>query len=134
MTSRCRSPVRCRHVDMSCHARKYNILECKLGVASPCCAWQRAYEGCTAHAQLAMASKERPRSAYDGRRAPKNEHWGTITETNRGLGNQPTSKDDVDAIVERLSTISPETRIPDSQRTGSLKQSGIMNSYAWTGY
>ena len=78
-----------------------------------------------------MASKERPRSAYDC--APKNERWGTIAETNRGLGHQKTAKDDVDAIVERLSA-APDTKVPDSKRTGALKQSGIMNSYAWTGY
>ena len=80
-----------------------------------------------------MASKERPRSAYDGRRVPQNEKWGTIAETNRGLGHQKTSKDDVDAIVDRLSAKS-DTKIPDSDRTGALKKSGIMNSYAWTGY
>lgn len=80
-------------------------------------------------------NKARPRSAYDGTRAPKNEKWGTVAETNRGLGYQkPVAKDDVDAIVERLSTVTPDTKIPDSKRTGALKQSGIMNSYAWTGY
>lgn len=78
-----------------------------------------------------MASKERPRSAYD--RTPKNEQWGTIAETNRGLGYQKKAKDDVDAIVERL-TATPDAKVPESNRTGALKQSGIMNSYAWTGY
>lgn len=83
-----------------------------------------------------MASKprERPRSAYEGERPPKNEKWGTIVETNRGLGHQRRSKEDVDAIVERLSTVTPDTKIPESQRTGALQQSGIMNSYAWKGY
>ena len=78
-----------------------------------------------------MASKERPRSAYD--RPPRNEKWGTVAETNLGLGKQKTSKDDVDAIVERLRATS-DSRIPDSNRTGALKGTGIMNSYAWKGY
>lgn len=78
--------------------------------------------------------KERPRSAYAGTRPPKNEGWGTIAETNRGLGYQERAKDEVDAIVERLSAVSSETKVPDSQRTGAMKQSGIMNSYAWKGY
>ncbi|CAI8022838.1 hypothetical protein GBAR_LOCUS13367 [Geodia barretti] len=81
-----------------------------------------------------MATKERPKSAYEGGRLPKNESWGTIVETNRGLGHQKGSKDDVDAIVERLSTVTANPKVPDAQRTGALKQSGIMNSYAWKGY
>ena len=76
-------------------------------------------------------AKERPKSAYEDGRLPKNESWGTIAETNRGLGHQKRSSDDVDAIVERLGT---NTKVPDAQRTGALKQSGIMNSYAWKGY
>ena len=78
--------------------------------------------------------RERPRSAYDGSRPPKNEKWGTIMETNRGLGHQRRSKEEVDAMIERLSAVSGETRIPESQRTGALKQTGIMNSFAWKGY
>lgn len=50
------------------------------------------------------------------------------------MGYQKRAKDDVDAIVERLSTVTQDTKIPDSQRTGAMKQSGIMNSYAWKGY
>ena len=89
----------------------------------------------TAGAEMASCkAKERPKSAYEGGRPPKNEKWGAIVETNRGLGHQKTSKDDVDAIVERLGTVTADTKIPESQRTGALKQSGIMNSYAWKGY
>lgn len=80
---------------------------------------------------MASQAKARPRSAYD--RPPRNEQWGTIMETNRGLGRQPVSKDDVDAIVERLAA-TKDTKVPESNRTGALKQSGIMNSHAWKGY
>ena len=84
---------------------------------------------------MASAAKaERPRSAFEGGRPPKNEKWGTITETNRGLGHQKSSKEDVDAMVERRSAVRPDTKVPDSQRTGALEHSGIMNSYAWKGY
>ena len=78
-----------------------------------------------------MASKDGPRSAYDC--PPKNERWGTIVETNRGLGKQKCAKDDVDAVVDRLSA-TKDDKPPESNRTGALKESGIMNSYAWRGY
>ena len=78
-----------------------------------------------------MASRPRPKSAYD--RPPKNEKWGTIAETNLGMGKQKMSKDDIDAIVERLSASSVKPP-PDSDRTGALKHTGIMNSYAWKGW
>lgn len=78
------------------------------------------------------AKPERPRSAYEGGRPPQNEKWGTIAETNRGLGHQKRSKEDVDLLVERLSA-TPQ-KVTDANRTGALKQSGIMNSYAWRGY
>ncbi len=82
-----------------------------------------------------MASRPRPRSAYAGTgvQAPKNEKWGTVQQTNRGLGHQRVSKDDVDAIVERLQS-KQDTKVPDAKRTGALKDSGIMNSHAWRGY
>ena len=85
-------------------------------------------------AEQAAAKKERPRSAYEGGRPPTNEKWGAIVETNRGFGHQRRSRDDVDAMVERLSAVPGEMKVPDSQRTGALKHSGIMNSYAWKGY
>ena len=78
-----------------------------------------------------MSSLERPRSAYD--RPPKNEKWGTVVETNLGLGKQKPTKSDVDAIVERLSC-TDKARIPDVNRTGALEEIGIANSYAWKGY
>ena len=81
-----------------------------------------------------MASRpQRPRSAYAGVQAPKNEKWGTVSETNRGLGYQKASRDDVDAIVERLQA-NTSTKVPESNRTGALKDVGIMNSHAWRGY
>jgi len=76
-----------------------------------------------------MASRPRPHSAYD--RDPKNEKWGTIAKTNLGLGKQKMTKDDIDGVVDRLSQ---GGRVPDSDRTGALKESGIMNSHAWKGY
>lgn len=76
-----------------------------------------------------MASRPRPNSAYD--RNPKNEKWGTIAKTNLGLGKQKMTKDDIDGVVDRLSQAG---RVPDSDRTGALKESGIMNSHAWKGY
>lgn len=78
-----------------------------------------------------MASRPRPRSAFD--RPPRNEKWGTIAETNMGLGKQKVSKDDLDALVERLHG-DRSRRVPDANRTGALKDAGIMNSYAWKGY
>ncbi len=80
-----------------------------------------------------MASRPRPRSAYAGLQTPKNEKWGTVKDTNRGMGYQKVSKDDVDAIVERLQA-KPDTKVPDAQRTGALKDSGVMNTHAWKGY
>ena len=73
-----------------------------------------------------------PRSAYD--RPPKNEQWGTVAETNLNIGGKrKMSKDGVEESVERLSS-TKNARIPDSNRTGALKEAGIMNSYAWKGY
>ena len=79
-----------------------------------------------------MAS--RPRSTYN--RPPKNEQWGTVAETNLNIGgkrNRKMSKDGIEESVERLSS-TKNARIPDSNRTGALKEAGIMNSYAWKGY
>lgn len=79
-----------------------------------------------------MSSKPRPKSAYD--RPPRNEKWGTVAETNRGLGYQRGSRDEIDALVERLSGSAAKGSTPDSNRTGAAKEMGIMNSHAWKGY
>ena len=42
-------------------------------------------------------------------------------------------RDDTDALVSRLSTVEG-TKVPDANRTGSMRDSGVMNTYAWKGY
>ena len=48
-------------------------------------------------------------------------------------GGKKRRSSDVQEIVERLATTNAG-KVPDSKRTGANEKSGIMNSYAWTGW
>ena len=76
------------------------------------------------------------RASFEGK-TPVNQPWGTVLKPDdMSLGKRKMSKEEVDAITERLTspTGKGQRPPPDSNRTGALKESGIQNSYAWKGY
>ena len=49
-------------------------------------------------------------------------------------GGQKLPAAEIEMMVERLSRPTSGKPVCDSNRTGALKESGVMNSFAWKGY
>ena len=82
----------------------------------------------------AMAEKRPSSASQKFEKDPKNQPWGTVVKSNMHLGHRKASREEVEEVTQRLSSPRPEKSPPDSNRTGALKESGIMNSYAWKGW
>ena len=82
----------------------------------------------------AMAEKRPSSASQKFEKEPKNQPWGTVVKSNMHLGHRKASREEVEEVTQRLSSPRPEKSPPDSNRTGALKESGIMNSYAWKGW
>ncbi|XP_065181543.1 uncharacterized protein LOC135812151 [Sycon ciliatum] len=49
-------------------------------------------------------------------------------------GGQKLPAEEVEALVDRLKQTSPGKAVCDSNRTGGMKESGVMNTFAWKGW
>ena len=83
-----------------------------------------------------MGDSVKRRESFEGKN-PVNQPWGTVLKRDdMQLGKRKVSKEEVDAITERLTSPTGKGHKPppDSNRTGALKEVGIQNSYAWKGW